>query len=209
MSKSKHIIIPGQRFERWVVICPGIANRPKDKAWLCECDCGTRKVVTQTSLLRTDGKNSKSCGCLQREAVSQALTKHGMSNSDEYRTWRNIISRTTNPNATQYDEYRKIGVADIFKNSFEAFYKEVGPKPSPEYSIERINNNKSYEPGNIKWGTRIEQNNNSRRNIVITFRGKTQTLAQWTQELGLPYEKIRERIKKLNWSVEKAFTTPV
>lgn len=132
-------------------------------------------------------------------------TTHGMTRSIEFRIWAGIKTRCFNRNDPGYVRYggRGITICDRWKNSFEAFYADVGPKPEWADSIDRIDNNGNYEPGNVAWATTKEQANNRRTNRIITYRGVTQTMAQWAEALGLRQGTLRERFRR-GWSLEMA-----
>jgi hypothetical protein len=133
-----------------------------------------------------------------------------MSTRPEYRIWTGIIDRCENPNKECYEDYggRGIKLHPAWRKDFAAFFAAVGPRPSPRHSVERINNSKGYVPGNLKWATMKEQARNTRRNHLLTYKGKTQPIAAWAEELNLKDKLISERILKLGWSTEKALSTP-
>lgn len=132
--------------------------------------------------------------------------KHGMCNTPEYSTWERIKNRCNNPNSADYPDYggRGIKVCDRWRKSFLAFYSDMGNKPIPNYSLDRINNNGNYEPSNCRWATIQEQANNKRSNRVFTINGATKTLKQWSDELGLKYKTVHMRINSYGWSTERA-----
>jgi hypothetical protein len=113
--------------------------------------------------------------------------KHGGRGTPEYVTWKRIKNRCYNANTPDFKYYGARGIVmdEDFKNDFTAFLEHVGKKPSPEHTIERIDNDKGYVRGNLKWATRAEQSNNNRRCRFITYNGQTRNLAQHCQELGL------------------------
>lgn len=195
--------LTGRRFGKLQVLWPtGRKGVQKKICWLCQCDCGTIKNIQGRYLLR----GTISCGCLQKEIH----TKHGMTDSSEYRSWCHIKGRCYNPKDKKYYRYggRGIKMCERWKNSFETFYEDMGPKPGKGCSINRINNNGNYEPGNCEWATAKEQANNRRTNRQITFNNKTQTLAQWAKEVNMSHSVIFHRLK-LGWPIERALTTPV
>jgi hypothetical protein len=115
-----------------------------------------------------------------------------------------MVSRCTKKGNKSYPDYggRGIKVCDRWKN-YLLFLEDMGEKPSPEMTLERKDNNKNYEPGNVVWATRTEQNNNTRRNRFITYDGKTLTLNQWSKETGIPYNRIQWRLNS-GWTVADA-----
>jgi hypothetical protein len=124
---------------------------------IVQCSCGVIKSVPLSAL---KNGNTRSCGCL---AVKHGYTPGGK-RPVEYIAWSGCIQRCTNPKATDYIHYggRGISISPLWRHSFQAFYNHVGPKPTPKHSLDRINNNGNYEPGNVKWSTAIEQSNNQR-----------------------------------------------
>lgn len=159
----------GHKYGRLLVI-ERAANKGKKVMWECKCDCGNYTVVAATSL--SQGK-TKSCGCLMKEKASEigkvSNLKHGQNRrravSAEYTAWRSMISRCYNPKATSYDIYggRGVTVCSRWRDSFECFYADMGMKPSPEYSLDRIDPNGIYEPKNCRWATKTEQSRNVRK----------------------------------------------
>ena len=133
-------------------------------------------------------------------------TKSGASNL--YRIHHNIIQRCTRPSCPAYKDYggRGITIHPPWLN-FETFLKEIPIKPKTgKYHLDRIDNNKGYEPGNVRWATHKMNANNTRRNKMITYNGKTQSLSLWAEELGINYFTLKSRINQSKYSVEKAFT---
>lgn len=199
----------GKRYGRWTVVSfSGFSadERPRRSLWRCVCDCGAERVMNSQTL--TDGQ-SMSCGCLQREAVSKANKTHGGSYTKLYKQWTAMKGRCQNPNDKQFHLYggRGIFVCKEWSDSFEAFALYVGEKP-PGMSLDRINNNDGYYPGNVRWATASQQLSNTRRSVRLTCRGKTMSMREWADELGMRYNTLRQR--KINgWSDEAAIETPV
>lgn len=154
---SKKIDLTGKVFGRWVAI--EHCMKGHSSMWLCRCVCGTERLVLGDSL-RT-GK-SQSCGCLKKEQMSERFKTHGMSGTPEYNSYNMMIDRCTNPNNQDYEHYtsRGISVCSEFLESFENFYKEIGPRPQGKWSVGRIDNTQGYIIGNIRW----ENDNQQARN---------------------------------------------
>lgn len=204
---TKAIDITGKKFNLLTAI-ERVENSSNGRArWKCLCDCGNITYVTAANL-----KNGavKSCGCLRHRAGKNRT--HGMSKSRLYLEWAGIKSRCFYSGAKKYKYYggRGIKVCDEWAKSFETF-KDWALKNgyNDSLTIERIDVNGDYCPENCKWITRKEQSNNTRRNVVITYNGKTQTLLEWVEELGLDYKRTHNRLFKLGWTFERAITTPV
>lgn len=196
------IDLKGRRFGRLLVLRRqgSIGNRP---AWLCSCNCGGRKVIRGQTLVQG---LTKSCGCLAVEVSRQhdnKARKHGMSGSPEFRAWRHIIYRCTKPSAKFYSHYgaRGITVCDRWrygeggKTPFECFFEDVGGKPSPKHSIDRIDNDGNYEPGNCRWATKDVQANNKRNTSYITIGNATKPLTVWAREYGISSSKFKDRLR--------------
>ena len=134
--------------------------------------------------------------------------KHGMNGTPERRIWLGVKARCNNPSYSGYKNYggRGIKICDRWR-VFANFLEDMGSRPSPAHSIERINNNGHYEPGNCKWATRIEQNRNSRQNVKLTHNGQTMTAAEWADKLGIKHTTLYERIRK-GFPVEAAPINP-
>jgi hypothetical protein len=109
-----------------------------------------------------------------------------------------MLQRCSNPNAKNYSRYggRGISVCAEWAASFERFLSDVGPCPSSDHSIDRIDNDGGYEPGNVRWATRVEQMRNTSRADLVTYQGRTQTLGQWAVETGIPRGTIWNRIRR-------------
>lgn len=148
-----------------------------------------------------------------RFGIENPAYKHGDSRkarqSKEYRTWAGIKQRTTNPKRPNSKYYldRGIRMCDRWLGSFESFLEDMGRAPSALHSIERIDVDGNYEPGNCRWATKIEQMSNTRANRFIEFDGERHTQEEWGRITGLTGLIIYKRIKR-GWSVEKALTTP-
>jgi hypothetical protein len=136
--------------------------------------------------------------------------KHGMYRAPEYRAWQKLRDRCYNPRSQRYGRYgaRGIKVCDSWRDSFENFYQDMGPRPSKAHSIERINNDGDYSPHNCKWATRTEQNRNRSDNIMLEYGGESMTMTEWSRRFGIGAKTLELRLKA-GWTTEKALTTPV
>jgi hypothetical protein len=134
---------------------------------------------------------------------------HRLSKTREYEAWRQMRSRCSNPKHQGFANYggRGITVAPEWE-SFERFYADMGPRPGPEYSLDRIDNDGPYAPGNCRWATKVVQGNNRRTCTLLAHHGRTLTLVEWAREVGISSATILARFRK-GWSVEKALTTPL
>lgn len=197
--------IAGERFGRLVGVAD-IAPGEREKG-LFKCDCGTTKAISRKHVR---GGKISSCGCLQREVASQTFTKHGHSRigqrTTEYRIWYAMKDRITNPDCPAYENYggRGIKICDAWLNDFSAFLADMGPRPSG-MTIDRIDNDGDYEPGNCRWATRKQQSNNRRSNRHVEIDGRTVTLAQACDQRGLTVGTVWSRLER-GWPVEKALT---
>ena len=209
----------GQRFGRWFVI--DRAERPEgyrhSGSWvLCRCDCGIVRPVKANPLKM--GK-SQSCGCLQKEHTPKGDKHHAYihghtmdgKRSKEWRAWRGMIARCKYPSIERYPHYggRGITVCGQWLDSFENFLADIGIAPSPDHSLNRIDNDGNYEPGNVNWVTNSEQIKNSSKVRLITFQGRTMNLSDWSLETGINRQTIQMRLDKYGWSIPDALTKPV
>ena len=128
----------------------------------------------------------------------------------EYRAWCDMIQRTTNPRCQQYARYgeRGVSVCECWRKSFRAFLADVGRRPGPGYSLDRYPDQRgNYEPGNVRWASRVEQNRNRKNVRIVVIDGVSQTLPEWIEQLGIPASTVHSRIK-LGWTVKRALLTP-
>lgn len=174
----------------------------------CKCDCGDSSIVKGACL--TSG-TTKSCGCLRSELMIAANSSHLSTGSPEWTAWRNMIQRCTNKKAKAFMDYggRGISIFDewIGPEGFGKFVAYVGKRPSPKHSIDRYpNNNGNYEPGNVRWATRVQQNRNRRNTIFVLVGGLMTAVGQISDESGMSCEKIRKRIKR-GWQPSEIIDT--
>lgn len=207
---SRRVIdLSGKVFGRLTVIRRHPENKWGGTAWECNCSCGNLAIVAGGDL-RKKTKPTRSCGCLAKETARDLLTTHGRTNTREFNIWSGMLSRCYDHNYPSFKNWggRGIEVCSRWRESFESFLEDMGESP-PGYCIDRIDNNLGYTPGNCRWSSYKENNNNRRSNRRITFKGETMNVGQWAARLNMPYATLSTRLNKLGWSDEKALSTPV
>ena len=193
---------------RWTVKIPNYGkNTLGDTLSLCICACGTERVLVSS---RVRIGRSQSCGCLGNELLSTTRKLHGKSLTVEYCAWYNSRLRCNNPECPGYDNYggRGISMCSRWSENFENFLSDVGHRPGKGYSLDRIDVNGNYEPGNVRWATWEQQANNKRSNVLISTAGETKTLGEWCRLFHLNYATIASRLRT-GWEPEQAILTPV
>jgi hypothetical protein len=181
--------------------------------WRCRCECGVEQDVVGSDLR---SGHSQSCGCLRIERVVKCKTTHGQARAgaitSEYRIWLSAKTRCYNPKSNNYVYYggRGIRMCDRWRDSFQAFLSDMGPRPSDK-SIDRIDNDGPYSPSNCRWASRIEQRLNQRPHVYaklgICHDGETLSSRAWARRYGLHSDTLRKRLK-LGWEIHAALTTP-
>jgi hypothetical protein len=187
-------------FGFWTVLAFSHVNKDGKAYWDCLCFCGAQKTILGADLI---AKKSQSCGCTRR-----LYGGYDPVHLHVYNAFAAMWRRCTDPTHESYHNYggRGIVVCERWR-LFAAFFADIGDRPGPHYSLDRINNDGNYEPGNVRWATRREQANNTRRVLLITFKNETHTIADWARRLGFSYPTLRKRLR--NWSLEDALTAPV
>ena len=174
------------------------------------CECGKKHIVQIT---RVRSGRTKSCGCLAREMTVQRSCTHGQAatshQSNTYRSWSSMKCRCLNQKSEQWQWYggRGIRICERWVNSFEAFFEDMGERPS-HATLDRIDSDGNYEPGNCRWATDHQQSRNHRRNRILTAFGKAMCVTDWAIETGIWKTTIKERLNR-GWTVEQALTMPV
>ena len=187
----------GKRYSRLVVLGKHGFSDGK-VTWNCRCDCGNLCVVSGANLRR---KATRSCGCLR--------ATHRLKGTREHRTWQAMRQRCMNPENPKFKDYggRGINVCRRWE-SFENFLADMGTCPSRGSQIDRINNNRGYEPKNCRWVSCKQNNRNRRDNRILEFNGEKRCLAEWAEVAGLKVGTLWMRLNN-GWSVERAVATPL
>lgn len=207
-----------ERYGKLVVLRQGISrfHNTKERGvrecrrWVCQCDCGNIIERAEKDLI---GGRCDSCLSCAYTGENNANYKHGASAgkrgdrayAPEYRTWCAIKTRCYNPNSDEYYVYggRGIQMCDAWLNSFEAFFDDMGPKPTPQHTIDRKNNDKGYCPDNCRWATDQEQRRNRRSNRRITIDNTTHCLVEWFEIIGTKKSTFEWR-ERQGWSIEES-----
>ena len=192
----KFIDLTGKKIGRLTVI--SLNSKGKRTYWNCICDCGKEKRVDGQHLR---SKKIVSCGCYSIERFSNLNKKHSKSNTRIYGIWAGIKSRCYDINCKSYSNYggRGITICDEWKNDFMSFYSWAMQNGYKEdLTIDRIDNNGSYEPSNCRWVNRYVQSNNTRNTIIIEFKGEKYSAKQFCSLLNINYKKFLYGFHKLN-----------
>jgi hypothetical protein len=186
--------LAGKKFGKLTAIESVRVPEKRDRGWMCVCECGNKCFVSTSSLLRT----TRSCGCW----------KHGMKGTPTWESWRNIKYRCGNKKCPQWGRYggRGILVCDRWKNSFKAFLEDMGTCPEG-MTIHRVDNDGNYEPGNCVWATKKTQARNRRSNKMLTIKGVTKSLIEWSECSNVNYVTILSRVNR-GWCPECSMTIP-
>jgi len=198
----------GQKFGRLTVVARAENGEAGAAHWDCSCDCGGEKLAVRGRYLRKG--IVQSCGCARHDAgvrLGKSSATHGGSYSAEYRIWRGARSRCHDPRCKEFARYgaRGIEVYEPWRKDFASFIAHVGPRPSDQHSLDRIDNNGNYEPGNVRWATSDVQQNNRRNNHIVEIDGERMTLAEAIRRRGLRSGTVRMRIAH-GWPIERALS---
>ena len=204
------IDLTNRTFGLWTVISRHPENNKRNKPqWICKCACGTQKTISQSSDLRL-GK-STNCGCRKAKICGDRSRTHGKCRTKVYIAWCGIIDRTENPKGDFFYRYggRGIKMCDRWRNSFQAFYEDMGEPPSPKHSIDRINNDGNYEPNNCQWVPPIKQMGNQTRTIKVMVDGQETSLRNACKLRNLKYLAVYHQIKKYGIPAQHFFSQGV
>ena len=179
-----------------VVRLPDGSVRKKQAVWTCLCDCGREKVISAASLYAPLKCGRIPCEC--NKPLVGPRTTHGMSKTSEHKAWLKIKERCRDLNCKDYPDYggRGIAICARWLESFENFYADMGAKPTPTHSIDRLDVNGDYEPGNCRWATPIEQANNKRTNVRVVLGETEMSVSDAARITGINPKCLVKRAKK-------------
>lgn len=204
--KGREPNLPGDRYGRLTLLTE-CERQGNNRVWLVRCGCGsqTEKQVVQASI--RSGLTT-SCGCAQKTAATKtakARATHGQRSNPLYSTWKHMIDRCVNPKNKRYADWggRGISVCERW-HSVENFIADMWPNYKPGMTLDRIDNNKGYEPDNCQWSTCADQNRNRRDTHWVSYKGQNVCLTDAAAIAGLTRGLVKDRITKLGWPILKA-----
>lgn len=194
MKRNTTDYAPGSRFGRLSVL--GAVRGARKKGWrqVCLCDCGN-KILTYGYRLKSG--HTRSCGCLKDETAGKHSLIHGATvgrkRTPEHRSWSKAIGRCHCVTDNAYGKYggRGIKVCERWLKSFKAFLDDMGKRPGPDYSLDRIDVNGDYCPENCRWATKKQQALNKRITKALGYQGIVRPLQEWSEILGFSVSKAR------------------
>lgn len=199
----------GETVHRLTVLYRVADKEPGRPQWFCKCLCGEFCTLSSHAL----AGGTQSCGCVQREYAQNRSRTHGRSHTAEYATWAGMKRRCYCETSEDFHHYggRGITVCDRWFDSFQNFYEDIGPKPTPKHSIDRIDNNGNYEPSNCRWATQRDQVLNRRPRPLkdsdyLEYQGTRLPISEWAAKLRLRLETIKCRIRA-GWTTEQIIET--
>lgn len=195
-------LYPDAVFGRLVLVRRVENGKGRKARWLCICACGSEYVAEAYSLRRGITRH---CGC-DSSARSRAATTHGGSRTRLYRIWKNMHRRCDLETHPDFPNYGGRGIEVCQEWSDFARFREDLGEPGPRATLDRIDNDGDYEPGNCRWATPKQQARNTRRNRLVTYRGRRMSLAEASELAGVPYKKVWERISRQGWALGRALT---
>lgn len=194
--------LTGKKFSRLKVISYDGRLKPGIHLWKCRCQCGTIKIIRGGDLRL---RQTRSCGCLKLEQSRV----HGASSKKSFSTWKAMMNRCYSNRNRFYHRYggRGIIVCQRWHNP-NHFLSDMGDRPSPKHSIDRINNDGNYEPGNCRWATVSQQQRNKVNTLLIEYEGRKTPIIELSERFGIRWDTLRYRIRN-GWRLEDALRRPV
>lgn len=202
MRTRRFIDLTGCRFGMLLAL-KEVGNQLNAVMWECKCDCGKITRITTGNLRQG---RSTSCGCNKSKSISLNRARHGETRGGvltaEFRAWSGMKDRCENPSAEKYPRYGGRGIKVCEKwQKYENFLSDMGRKPTPKHSIERVDNDKGYDPDNCIWATAEVQANNKSTTRILVFEGRSQSLTQWAREFGIKRSAMR-RLVRNGWPLQ-------
>lgn len=212
---NKFRSLTGNKFGKLLVVALSThRDLKKNCYWICRCECGTLCLACSERLI---SNQKKSCGCLVKETSARLVrsmnTTHGDARngkiSTEHKAWTSMRQRCNCQTHKFYLRYGGRGITICERwSKFENFLSDMGRKPSPHLTLDRIDNEGNYEPNNCRWASYSQQQNNRSSNRVFEFNGTSKTLKQWCVQFGINPVTASDRIKR-GWTFARAMTQPV
>lgn len=197
-------VAAGERYQMLVVKEFPVATAKGRWCARVLCDCGRTSIARACDL--ASGR-VKSCGCRSRAALAEGRVRHGMAGTKEYMIWAMAKDRCTNPRNRSYDRYggRGIKMDPVWVGDYARFYADMGPRPSLSHTLERIDLNGDYAPGNCVWATYAQQNRNTSRNVYVLANGKRYVLKDLALAIGLKPNTVANRRLRRRWPESRWF----
>ena len=212
-AHSRKKCFDGQMFGMWKVLHDDTECTPKNRSryLVCECQCPAHTIQSIALGRLTTGIYTHCKSCKPRKPRTHGLTMTGMKKPCEYAVWATMLSRCRNPKMPSYAVYgaRGIRVCQEWQDSFEQFLADMGHRPGPEFSLERLDNDGPYSPANVVWATRAQQALNKRTTVMVDFRCEKIPLITLADRVGGSRVKIYNRIHNYGWSVERAVSDSI
>jgi len=197
----------GNKYGKLTVIEFAGKTKSGDSRWNCRCECGNTTIVARGELRK---ESTKSCGCHRASAGGGYKTT-------EHSSWKEAKGRCFNPTYKDRHLYSERGIrmCENWRHSFPHFLADMGKKPSPKHSVERINNDGNYSCGhceecvangwaaNCKWATAMEQGQNTRKTRLLEYNGEAHSLREWARRLGVTHRTIARRLDEQSWTMEQ------
>lgn len=194
----------GKRFGKLTVCSPSRPSGTARNASVvdCRCDCGDVRPYFIGNLPKMKEPMCPECKPAHRPSKGQ--WRHPL-----YNIWKGIIQRCENPNHTHYADYggRGIAICQRWRDDFEAFVADMGERPSPGHTVDRIDGARGYEPGNVRWATQLVQMRNTRRTRMIEWQGRDISMSEAAEIAGISKELFHWRLKR-EWPIDKIMSTP-